>query len=116
MSKGVSSVVSILEGSWGYSIRTVSQAATKFRHGCRLSCCDGYGLRISTVNLADEPRWKKSLPSPPLRVCCCKPAFSIHLVSVSRLQEPDGFRIPLAALRHYSCEGLALITSFAAVR
>ena len=61
---------------------------------------------------------KKSLPSPPLRVCCCKPAFSIHLVSGSRLQKPDGFCIPSAALRHYSCEGLplALITCFAAVR
>ena len=61
---------------------------------------------------------KKSLPSPPLRVCCCKPAFSIHLGSGSRLQKPDGFCIPSAALRHYSCEGLplALITCFAAVR
>ena len=70
LSKGVSSVVPILEGSWGRSIRTVSHPATKVRHGCRLSCCDGHGLRISTINLvADDPRWKKSFPSPSLRVC-----------------------------------------------
>ena len=116
LSKVVSSVMPILEGSWGRSIKTVSHPATKVRHGCRLSCCDGHGLRISTVNLADEPRWKKRFPSPPLRVCCCKPAFSIHLVSGSRLQEPNDLCIPLAALRHHSCEGLPhTFTTFAAV-
>ena len=53
--------MSILEGGWGRSIRTVSHPTTKFRHGCRLSCCDGHGLRISTVNLADGPRWEEEL-------------------------------------------------------
>ena len=95
LSKGVSSVVSILEGSWGRSIRTVSHPATKFRHGCRLSCCDGHGLRISTVNPADEPRWEEELAQPSfafvlLQAC----VFHSPHFRVTSTRARDGFCIP----------------------
>ena len=60
--------MSILEESWGRSIETVSHHATKFRHSGRLSCCDGHGLRISTVNPDDEPLWEEELAHPSFAV------------------------------------------------
>ena len=111
--------MSALEGSWGRSIRIVSHPAPKFRHGCRLSGCDGHGLRISTVNPADEPRWEEELAHPSfkfafvlLQACVFHPP-RFRLTST----EADGFCILLAALRHYRCESLSLaLTTFAAVR
>ena len=108
--------MSILEGSWRRSIRTVSYPATKFRHGRRLSCCDGHGLRISIVNPADKPRWEDELAQPSfacvlLQVCVFHPPrFRLTSTRARRFLHPFG-RATALQLRGLP---LALITFFAA--
>ena len=84
--------MSILEGSWRRSIRTVSHPATKFRHGRRLSCCDGHGLCISTVNPADEPRWGEDLAQPSFFACVLRQACVFH---------PSRFRLTSTRARRF---------------
>ena len=110
MSKGVSSVVSILEGRWWRSIRTVSHPATKkFRHGCRLSCCDCHGLPISTVNPGDEPSWEEKLAQPSfacvlLQACVFHPPrFSLTSTRARWFLHPFGRTTALQLRGSSSC-------------
>ena len=76
---------------------------------CRLSCCDGHGLRISTVNPADEPRWEEELAQPSfafvlLQACVVHPPrFGLTSTRARRFLHPFGRATALQLRGSSSC-------------